>query len=399
MSHAPHNFESEASKKIDETAKVHWLRLIRTPRVGPRIFRKLFNAYSSAEEALEALPYLAAKADRKYGVGNTPLVPTNLSLAEEEIEQGEVLGAKLLAFGEPGFPSLLRFIDDFPPLLWVKGNPNCLKRPCVSIVGSRNASAIGRKFARSLAKDLADAEITVTSGLARGIDTAAHEGSLAGGTIAVLAGGLKKIYPAENAGLAEALTENGLLISEQPPAYVARANDFPKRNRIVSGCSYGVVIVEAALRSGSLITARMAGEQGREVFAVPGFPLDPRAEGANKLIKNGAVLTRSADDILDTILPMLEEPHRPTLTPFEDPFDMSEEAVDFDIEPGESDQARVHSLLSTVATNIDDIIEESGLDARTVRAVLFEMELAGAIRFDHGSSVVLSERNVGASPV
>lgn len=268
------------------------LRLIRSRRVGPATFHRLIAEHGTAEAALDALPQIAAAA----GIDNYAVCPE--SVAAAELAAGRRAGARLIRFDAPDYPAFLRQIDDAPALLWLRGNTAALTRPAVAVVGARNASSLGVRMARGMALGLAEAGVTVTAGLARGIDTAAHEASIAHGTIAIMAGGIDVIYPPENRALADRICETGCLLTEQPPGLQPVARHFPARNRIVSGLSAGVVVIEAAHRSGTLITARYAADQGREVMAVPGHPIDARASGCNALIRDGAVLVRNAEDVL-----------------------------------------------------------------------------------------------------
>ena len=268
--------------RLTDEQRLDWLRLIRTDNVGPRTFRALVNHYGGARAALAALPDLARR-----GGATRPARVHSRPDAERELAAAQALGVSFVALGESDYPRRLQMIDDAPPLLAVRGRTAALDRPMVAIVGSRNASAAGVRFAERLARDLGAAGFVVVSGLARGIDAAAHRASLASGTVAVLAGGHDRIYPPEHAGLADAILADGAAVSEMPLGWEPRARDFPRRNRLISGLALGVVVVEAARRSGSLITARIALEQGREVFAVPGSPLDPRAEGTNESAQAG----------------------------------------------------------------------------------------------------------------
>lgn len=346
--------------------RLDWLRLIRTENVGPRTFRALINQFGGAAAALEALPTLARRGGRLL----PPRMPDKVE-AEAEMAALARLGARLVATGEADYPIALRQLDDAPPLICVRGRGEVLQRPMVAIVGARNASAAGRSFAARLARDLAGAGWVVVSGLARGIDAAAHEASLDGGTVGVFAGGLARPYPPENLGLIEKVAATGAIVSEMPVNWEPRARDFPRRNRLVSGMALGVVVVEAAERSGSLITARLAGEQGREVFAVPGSPLDPRAGGTNRLLKQGATLVTEAADVIDVLTPMAGrrghdaiEAEGPTMEP---PL------------PGEDARARIIGLLSPAPTLIDDLVRLSGCSAAEVQIVLLELDLAGRL--------------------
>lgn len=297
------------------------------------------------------------------------------------MERADALGARFVALCEADYPPLLKHIDDAPPLLCVMGSAELAAAPTIAIVGARNASALGRKFARSLAHDLCAAGCTVVSGLARGIDTAAHEASVEHATCAVVAGGIDVIYPPENQELQERIAQHGLLVSEMFPGTRPQAQHFPRRNRLISGISLGVVVIEAAQRSGSLITARLALEQNRDVFAVPGNPLDPRAEGSNRLIRDGATLVRNADDVLTILSPMIDNTDTLARSRFEDAakapaVPSPTEAPEF----GTSDTAGViRQLLGTAPVEIDELIRESGLDAQSVMAVLLEFELAGKV--------------------
>ena len=294
--------EAIAAVRLSDDQRLDWLRLIRSDNVGARTFRALVNHYGGARRALAALPDLARR-----GGASGPARICSRQDAERELDAAKSLGLALVALGEPDYPRRLQMIDDAPPLLAVRGNAAVFGLPMVAIVGARNASAAGIRFAERLARDLGAAGFAIASGLARGVDAAAHRGSLATGTIAVLAGGHDHIYPHEHADLADAIAADGALISEMPLGWEPRARDFPRRNRLISGVAVGVVVVEAARRSGSLITARFALEQGREVFAVPGSPLDPRAEGSNDLLRQGATLVTEAADVITVVRPILGE--------------------------------------------------------------------------------------------
>lgn len=274
------------------------VRLIRSPSIGPVTFRQLLARFGSAEAALAAIPDLAVR-----GGGKAPVLFADVA-ARQEIDRVERLGARYLVLGQGLYPSSLAEISDAPPLLIVRGDTRLLDRPMVAIVGARNASAAACRFARQLAHELGREGVTVVSGLARGIDTAAHDGALASGTIGVIAGGIDVFYPPENEERQRRMFEEGLVVAEMPPGTEPRARHFPYRNRIIAGLSFGTVVVEAAPRSGSLITARLAAEMGREVMAVPGSPLDPRAQGCNGLIRDGATLVQNAMDVLEQVRPI-----------------------------------------------------------------------------------------------
>lgn len=360
---------------LDHGQRRDWLRLIRTENVGPRAFRGLINRFGGAAAALEALPALA----RRGGGLIPPRIPT-LGEAEAEMEALARLGGRFIAIGETDYPAPLREIDDAPPLLAVRGLPELLNRPVVGIVGSRDASGAGRTMTARLSRGLGEAGWVVASGLARGIDTAAHEASLLSGTIAVIAGGHDKPYPRENQPLLERIAEVGAVLTEMPMGWEPRARDFPRRNRLVSGISLGVVVVEAAERSGSLITARLANEQGRLVFAVPGSPLDPRSGGANGLIKQGASLITSADDILEALAPLLGRSIPSALEERE--YDTS--AI---VDPTENTRSRVLSLLGPTPLPVDDIVIMSGASVSDVQILLLELELAGRLERHPGGTV------------
>jgi DNA processing protein len=302
--------------------------------------------------------------------------------AAREIKAAKALGVMFIAMGEPDYPRRLQMIDDAPPLIAGRGKLAALTLPMVAIVGARNASAAGLRFAERLARELGEAGFAIVSGLARGIDAAAHRASLATSTIAVLAGGHDRIYPPEHADLADTILTQGVIVSEMPLGWEPRARDFPRRNRLISGLSLGVVIVEAAKRSGSLITARLALEQGREVFAVPGSPLDPRAEGTNGLLKQGATLVTEAADVIDALGPIMGQTVE---LPIEEPEPTSRPL--HDIEPGADDRARIITLLGPTPVLIDDLIRLSGCSPAIVRTVLLELDLAGRLE-RHGGGLV-----------
>jgi DNA processing protein len=372
------------SPPLTDEERIDWLRLIRSENVGPRTFQSLVRHAGSAAAALRVLPDLA----RRGGAAGTGRICSRED-AIREIESARRLGIRLVTAGEKGYPPRLAAINDAPPVLAARGSFEALMRPMIAIVGSRNASAAGMKFAQSLAHDLGAAGFVIISGLARGIDQAAHRASLVGGTVAVLAGGHSRIYPPEHEDLLlKIVGDAGAAISEMPLAHAPRAADFPRRNRLISGAAVGVVIVEAAQRSGSLITARMAGEQGREVFAVPGSPLDPRSAGANDLLKQGATLVTSAADIITVVNPILRQPVE---TPLEEPGN-----GDFTDEPGESERARIVSLLGPTPVGIDDLIRLSGISAAAVRVVLLELELAGRLERHGGGMVTLGQAAPGS---
>jgi len=341
------------------------LRLSLSENVGPVTFRKLLALYGTAGDALAHLPELS----RKGGLSRPPRIYGEAE-AEADLARGQAMGASAVLAGEAGYPDLLRHIDSAPSILWVKGDVSITARPAAAIVGARNASAAGLKFTRQIASGIGAEGLVIVSGLARGIDTAAHEASLNTGTIAVLAGGLDNIYPPENARLYALIGERGLLVSEMKPGTVPKADHFPRRNRIISGSSQATIVIEAALRSGSLITARNAAEQGREVFAVPGSPLDPRCEGTNRLIRQGATLLTSANDVLEALGNFTSAP-LPLREADPEPFDRRDIT--------DSDRLRLVELLSPTPIDLDDLVRESGMSTASATSLLLELELAGKI--------------------
>ena len=363
--------------KLSDEQRVDWLRLIRSDNIGPRTFHDLVEYYGSVRAALTALPGLAQR-----GGSARPVRICSREQAEAELKAARATGVEFFTLGEPDYPARLKMIDDPPPVVAMRGKREILPRPLIAIVGSRNASAAGVKFAERMARDLGDAGFVVVSGLARGSDAAAHRASLATGTIAVLAGGHDRVYPPDHIGLLEKLLVEGVAISEMPFSWEPRAHDFPRRNRIISGLSAGVIVVEAARRSGSLITARLAGEQGREVFAVPGSPLDPRNEGSNGLLKQGAIPVTEAADVIAVIEPILgREPMMPSAQ------EPPQERLAADTEPGADERARLISLLGPTPVLIDDLVRLSRTSPAIVRTVLLELEIAGRLT-RHGAGLV-----------
>src|SRR3954464_398395 len=359
---------------LSDAERLDRLRLIRSDNVGPRTFRSLLNHFGDARTALERLPDLAQRG----GAARTGRVCTEEE-ARAELSAAKKLGVTLVAPNEAAYPPRLATLDDAPPLLGVRGAAEVQARPMIAIVGSRKAAGAGLKFAGQLARDLGDAGFVVISGLARGIDQAAHRATIASGTVAVLAGGHDRIYPPEHQELLAALLDQGGAISEMPLGHVPRAHDFPRRNRLISGAALGVVVIEAAHRSGSLITARIAAEQGREVFAVPGSPLAPRSAGTNDLIKQGATLVTEAADVINAVAPILE---RPIEIPGREP-----EHAPPDREPDAGGPARILNLLGPSPVGLDDLIRLAGTSAAVVCTVLLELELAGRLE-RHGGGLV-----------
>jgi DNA processing protein len=363
--------------RLTDEQRLDWLRLIRSQNVGPRTFRALVNHFGGAKAALEALPGLA----RRGGGGSAPYICSREE-AEREIEAADDHGVRYVAIGEEYYPSRLQMIDDAPPLITLRGQADVLKMPMVAVVGSRNASAAGVKITQIITRGLSEAGFAIVSGLARGIDAAAHRASLATGTIAVLAGGQARIYPPEHVELVEEILPAGAAVSEMPFTWEPRGRDFPRRNRIIAGLALGVVIVEAAQRSGSLITARLALEQGREVFAVPGSPLDPRAEGTNSLIKQGATPVTEAADIISVLEPIMGSHMRADLA---EPDEENAPSA----EPASGERDRIVALLSPAPVLIDDLVRLSQTSPRVVRMVLLELEIAGRIERHGGGKVSL----------
>ena len=367
--------------QLDEDERRNWLRLIRSENVGPATFWKLLEYYGSATDALAAIPELAQQGGktRKIKICSERDV-------DRELGQIRKWGAEVLSAADPTYPLSLKSISIPPPVLCARGDTQLLNRQLISIVGARNASASGRKLAQSLARDLGQAEFVIVSGLARGIDTAAHEGALSSGTIAVLAGGVDCHYPPQNKDLYNTINTSGLIVSEQPLGYVAQARDFPKRNRIVSGLALGVVIVEASLRSGSLITANFAADQGRDVFAVPGSPLDPRARGPNRLIRDGAILVENAEQVLQTLkAPRMLEAQEPPSLP-------ASEIKQFNVANENSEdlsgaRRKLIDLLGPTPTTVDELIRLGDVTPATVHRVLLELELAGRLERHHGGRI------------
>ena len=351
------------------------LRLIRTPHVGPVSWHQLMSRFGSGEAALDALPGLVLRG----GAGRARIAP--LDIAEREIERVAALGARHIFSDEDDYSPMLREVEGAPPVVVVRGDTAMLRRPCVAIVGARNASAAACRFARQLAADLAAREVTVVSGLARGVDTAAHIGALGGATAGVIASGIDIAFPPENAALQEKIASDQLLIAEQPPGTEPLARHFPSRNRIIAGIAHGTVVIEAAPKSGSLITARRAGDYGREVMAVPGSPLDPRAQGGNLLIREGATLIQTVDDVMEAVGPidtrMVREPVRPL------------NAAPVPTGAGDGDRRSLIDLLGPTPVAVDELVRQSGQAAATVQLLLLELELAGRIERHAGAKISL----------
>jgi DNA processing protein len=375
-----------------EDDDLSWLRLIRSRRVGPATFRRLTAEHGSARAALAALPAIARAA------GVADYAPCTEADARAELAAGRAAGAFLLRADDPCYPARLSDLPDAPPVLWCMGDPALLSRPMVALVGARNASSIGLRMARRLAEGLGAAGAVVVSGLARGIDAAAHAAALGPGTVAVMAGGVDAVYPPENADLAAAIAAQGLRLSERPPGAEARARDFPARNRIVAGLALGVVVVEAAARSGSLLTARDALDLGREVMAVPGHPVDPRAGGCNQLIREGATLVRDAEDVLAALGARLADGQG--LKPVTEGRQRSGPAADPNRLPHlsrktpEAARPSEGTLAGAILARLgmtpiaeDQLIRDLALPARDVAPEVVALELAGVIRRGAGGMI------------
>ncbi len=361
-----------------------WLRLSRSENVGPHTFLDILKHFQSAADALDALPALSKRSmpGRKIRI-------CTIRAADSERARTEELGARLIALCEPDYPFRLRHIASPPPLICVKGDITLAEQPSIAVVGARNASAAGIRITREITHEITRAGVTVISGLARGIDTTAHEASLETGTIAAVAGGIDVVYPPENVELQARIGNQGAIVSEMPPGVRPKARHFPRRNRLISGLSNGVIVIEAAERSGSLITARFAGEQGRDVFAVPGSPLDPRSAGSNRLIREGAELVTCAQHILETLAPIMAHPDRLPLVPING--SVAQVEVDTDraasLDIADKDRNRILSLLGPTPMPLDSIIQESDIEPGIVHLVLLELDLAGRLQ-RHGMSSV-----------
>jgi len=369
---------------LSEGEKLAWLRLSRTDNIGPITFYRLVETYGSASKALEVLPELSKRGGRKK-----PLAPAHERDVEKEYKALSKLKGRIITAACEDYPLALAATSDAPPIISVLGNSDLMNRSCIAMVGARNASLNGKKFAEKLSRELGAAGQMIVSGLARGIDTAAHQGALQTGTITVVAGGIDVIYPEENAGLYEKIKNEGLIIAESKLGQKPFAQSFPRRNRIVSGLSKGVIVVEATMRSGSLITARLAGEQGRDVYAVPGHPFDPRAQGPNHLIRDGATLVRYAKDVLEVMSNFsgttLREPEFAEQAFISEAFEP--------IEPPENAQGMIISHLSFTPLPVDELIRTCQLTIPVVQTVLLDLELAGRIQRHAGNRISLLEES------
>ncbi|MET1028354.1 MAG: DNA-processing protein DprA [Dongiaceae bacterium] len=387
-------------RSLTETERLDWLRLARSEGIGPVNFRHLLQRFGTAKAALAALPDLSRRGGRQRAVQPCPV-----EQAEAEIAAARAIGARHVALGEPDYPLALTAVEDAPALITLRGRAELLGRPQIAIVGARNASANGRKLAQDIARDLASAGRVVVSGLARGIDGAAHLGAFQasheadGGTIAVVAGGIDVLYPPENRDLFDRIGEDGLIVAEMPPRTIPQARHFPRRNRIISGLSQTVIVIEAALRSGSLITARYALDQGREVMAVPGSPLDPRCRGSNQLIRQGALLVEDAGQILEALddLPGLMTARAGTQDPrvnfsaMSIPASVSVDQPTETVDKKEEDQARreILSQLGPSPVGVDELLRQCQCSAPVMGLVLLELDLAGRLERHPGNRISL----------
>lgn len=361
---------------MDRDEQLATIRLIRTPNIGPMTFSLLLQRYGSAVEALRAVPELAKR-------GGRTLKPATRAEAEAELAAIHATGAVPLFKGSDGYPDRLARFDDAPPVLSAIGSPHLLRRPCLAIVGARNASINAQRLAQVLAEELAAEGYVILSGLARGIGAAAHNGALAGGTVAVIAGGIDVVYPPENADLHDSIAEAGLILAEMPPGTQPTPRHFPIRNRIIASIAQGIIVVEAAERSGSLITAREGGERGADVMAVPGSPLDPRSAGCNHLIREGATLVRNTADILECLArpsaasqPAAQDWREARLSPG------TPEAI-------ESCRQTILEALGPDATDIDEVVRWCDAPVATVLAAILELELAGRLSRHHCNRICL----------
>ncbi len=367
-----------ADSSLSMQEKRDRLRLIRSENVGPITYHRLVERYGGARQALEALPDLSRRGGRAKPVRVCPLAE-----ADRELETLARIGAQLVVVGDIDYPPLLARLEDAPPVIAIRGNPSLLRKAAVAVVGARNASLNGRQLARRFGEDLGRGGLLVVSGMARGIDAAVHEGALATGTAAVLGGGVDVVYPKENSDLYGRILENGVILSEDPPGIQPQARHFPKRNRLISGMTRGVVVVEANARSGSLITARFAAEQGREVFAVPGSPLDPRAKGPNGLIRQGATLVESADEVLEVLKDLFRRPLS------EDRVILRNHTENGGEPPSELETVRrqILEILGPVAVAVDEVIRSGQFSPAAVNMVLLELELANRVERHPGNRV------------
>ncbi len=389
---------------LTDRQRLNWLRLLRSENIGAVSFRNLIDHYKTAESALAALPELSRK-----GGGSVSIKIASLEDAEKEIQKAKRLGVRFIGMGEPDYPAFLKVTEAPPPLIAIKGNVSIFQKTSIGIIGSRNASAAGKKLTAQFARFLGEADFITISGLARGIDSVAHQASLKTGTVAVMAGGIDHIYPPENKKLHEDIIANGgAIISEMPISWKPRAIDFPRRNRIIAALSLGLLVVEAALRSGSLITARQAAEMGRLIFAIPGSPLDPRSVGTNNLIKDGALLTTHPSDIIETLTPLISPLPNSQLNFFEEPSSLQLEKENFNLEDEKNSspslagddaaRAAVLSALSTTPIDLDTLSTHTGVPLPTLYLLLVELDLAGKLIRHSGGCVSLSNLDLPQEP-
>ncbi len=380
-SHSIYEGFAENTNEVSDTERFNRLQLLRSENVGPINFHQLLKKFGNAANALDALPELSRLGGRK-----TAIKPCPVSEIEAEMLTANKLGISLVCHDEQNYPPLLKNLDIPPPMLYLQGDIALINRPIVSIVGARNCSSAGHQITKIIATALGKLGYVIASGLARGIDTTAHEATLQSGTIAIVAGGINIYYPPENKELQHAISSKGLLIAENPPGFLPRGQDFPRRNRIISGISHAVLVIEAALKSGSLITARYALEQNREVFAMPGNPLDIRAAGTNKLIKSGAHMLTCADDVTEVLTPMLRslplyfssnETNTKTQTPLHSKQLTSKDA----------ERQKLLLALGPTPTDVDELIRCTGLTPAHIQTILLELDLAGRLE-RHGQQKV-----------
>ncbi len=367
------------SPPISDAEKIHRLRLIRSDNVGPLTFYALLDRFGSADRALEALPDLALR-----GGSRRRIRLCSVARAEAEFDALTEMGGTFLFHDQPGYPALLAKIEDAPPVLAVLGHPHILEQTCVAVVGTRAASAAGRAMAEQLARELSRDKCIIVSGMARGIDSAAHRAALEGGTCAVLAGGADFVYPPENAELYEEIKLTGCIVSEMPLGFSPQGRHFPRRNRISSGLSLATLVVEAPRRSGAMITARLALEQGRIVGAVPGSPADPRSHGVNLLLSQGAVLVQNAADLMREIAPLIDRPVREIPPPLMPAAERPAPEISSDM------RAKVLESLGPVSTTVDEVIQQTGLSTAVVQNIILELNLAGRVQFEIGQRVSLA---------
>lgn len=358
--------------------QLDFLRLARTPHIGPVTFQRLLRVYGTPDKAIAALPDLSSRSGRSRAIK-----PVSMAKAKAEYAATEKLGGQYIFWGEAPYPPHLQSLPDAPPVLAAHGHLSLLQKPAIAMVGARNASAAARKISALLAAPLGENDIVIISGLARGVDGAAHQATLNTGTIAVIGNGAAHAYPKDNADLQAAIIEQGLLLAENPPDTAPQASLFPRRNRIIAGLALGVIVVEAARRSGSLITARLAGEYGRDVFAVPGSPLDARCHGSNNLIRDGAILTETADDVLAHLRPQIDRQHMSARDT--EPFDTPRDAPHMT----DGDRQAIIDLMGPVPMTVDELIEQSQAPVQMVHLVLLELELAGRLTQEPGGKISL----------